>query len=98
MSFPTPMNPWYVVQRHHWPDHDTEFGEEYCYIEFYVSEVEVPVVDPETTVLRPEQGFTQKRHEAMIFTNLLNAARVAKIEGAEVRALTSRDELSEFRV
>ncbi len=97
MSYPTPMNPWYVVQRlAHGPS--TYEDEVIVGVEFYVSEVEVPVVDPETTVLRPEQGFTQKRHEAMIFTNLLNAARVAKIEGAEVRVLTSRDELSEFRV
>lgn len=87
MTHPTPMSPWFVVFRH--PD----FGQR----EYYVSEVEVPVVDPEATVLRPEQGFTLKPYEAMVFVNLVNAARVAKAEVAEVLVLSSQEDLSAFR-
>jgi hypothetical protein len=86
MSFPTPMSPWFVVFRH----------EDGGAREYYVSEVEVPVIDPEATVLRPEQGFTRKKAEAMVFTNLVNAARVARIEVAEVLVLSSKDDLAAF--
>lgn len=88
MSYPTPYSPWFVVFR------QSETGAR----EYYVADVEIPMVDPESAILRPLVGFTQKSHEAMIFLNLTNAARVAKIEDAEILVLVSKDDLRRYRV
>ena len=40
--------------------------------------------------------FTSKKAEAMLFTNLHSASRVALAEVAEVRALFSDDDAKEF--
>lgn len=86
MSYPTPMSPWFVVFR------QPEFGQR----EYYVSEVEVAVIDPENTVLRPEQGFSLKPQDALPFTNLSSAARVARIEVAEILVLTSKEDMKVY--
>jgi hypothetical protein len=87
MTHPSVYNPWFVVFR------QPETGPR----EYYVADVEIPVVDPEASVLRPIIGFTQKPHEAMVFLNLNNAARVARVENAEILVLASKDDLRRYR-
>jgi hypothetical protein len=76
MSFPTPLSPWFVVQRLRPLDGDG--------LEFYRSTDEgMGMFDPS-----PEQ--------AMLFTNLFSASRVAHSEVAHIRLLTSKEDAKEF--
>lgn len=43
-----------------------------------------------------KKTFTDRKSIAMIFTNIQSAARVAEIEVAEIRALTTKREAEEF--
>jgi hypothetical protein len=90
MNNPTVFSPWFVVFR------EGQSGTE-MFREYFVAEVEVPVVDPETSVLRPLVGFTRQPFEAMIFMGLNSAARVARAEGAEILVLTSKDDVKRYR-
>jgi len=41
--------------------------------------------------------YSENPRKAMIFDNIILAARVAAVEGAEIRVLTRKEELAEFR-
>jgi hypothetical protein len=87
MTHPTVHSPWFIVFR------QQVDGKR----EYYIADLEIPVVDPEATVLRPLVGFSLNPYEAMVFLNLNNAARVARAEGAEILVLSNEDDLKKYR-
>lgn len=99
MSFPTPFSPWFVVQRMQMADVAVASPETpgYLGMEYYVSDVEIAPKDDEQPNVKAEPDFSDVPERAQVFTNLSNAARVARYSDAHVRALTSREELSIFR-
>lgn len=96
MSFPTPLSPWFVVQRLDRKDVDDDYS-----MEYYVSDVETSENQMATygTTVVPADGtnFSTNKQLAMVFMNLVVAARVARSEGAEIRVLTSKEDAREFR-
>jgi len=90
---PSVLSPYFVVQQLKYDMNDQPYE-----MRFYKSNVETPLVgDPETPKLVEVDPFTKDKFEAMLFTNLHAAVRVARSEGAEVRVLTSKEDLTEFR-
>lgn len=79
MSYPTPLGPWFIVQRLRYDDVDKLLG-----MEYYQSSED-----------GDEMWVTNKK-QALIFSSLQHASRVASSENAEVRVLSSRDEAKEF--
>lgn len=86
MSFPTVLSPWYVVQRHRPIDVDPEG----CVIPEFYSEVDGGPVGV-------NNFWTEHQKYAMLFMSLHSAVRVARAADAEVRVLTSKEEVDEFR-
>lgn len=80
MSYPTPLSPWFVVQR---------IGKRGV-LEFYHS----PVTEPREG--EPVELFTQTKSIVMLFQTLQQASRVAEAEAAEVRVLYSKEGAKEF--
>lgn len=81
MSFPTPLNPWYVVQRL------TTTAEPTVEMSYAVSNYD----QDDSTAM-----FSTNKKDALLFMSLASAARVALSEGAEVRVLTTKDATKEF--
>lgn len=84
MSYPTPLGPWFVVQRLA-RGVTAPPGVEYITgVEYYTRDGEGLDV------------WTQNPVDALLFMSLHEAGRVASAETAEVRALSSRDDAKEF--
>jgi hypothetical protein len=82
VSYPTVLAPWYVVQRFR---DDGSISGDYLPPEYY------------RTDEAGEGIWTDKKKDAMLFMSLQAAARVARSTVAEVRVLTTKEELEEFR-
>ena len=79
---PTILSPWFVVQKFSPCAHckAANFG----MIEYYMMPEDRPGL------------FTPDKKRAAIFMSIHSAARVAQSEAAEVRALTTEEEVTEF--
>lgn len=85
MSVPTILAPWFIVYRVN--NKGTTLDAPQYEVQWYMS--------PQTEAA--EKVWTTDQQKAMLITSLQSAARIAKTVAGEVRVLTSRDELLEFR-
>jgi len=95
VSFPTPLSPWFVVQRV--KEEDGSISGDYLGLEFYSESIDIPGYREGVEENIVVQGFSMEPSHALVFTNLMNAARVARAEEAHVRVLASKEDLKEFR-
>ena len=82
MSKPTVLSPWYVVVRNR---DDGSISGDYRPPEYYVSQQNA------------EEPWSTDSKQAMLFTSLHSANRVAKGAGAEVRVVVDEEDLKAYR-
>jgi len=86
MSYPTPLGPWFVVQRLNYGDETIAGGgpPTDVHMEYYQHAED------------GDEMWIRDKRRALLLMSIQQAARIAEAETAEVRCLSSKKEAQEF--